>query len=155
MKEGETLMKTKAILLVEDNPDDEELIIRILRKNHISNEIIIVRDGAEALDFIFAIGKFENRDKNNNPVLIMLDINLPKIDGLEVLKRIKTNEQTKIIPVAMLTSSDEERDLIDSYKYGANSYIRKPVDFTEFQSAVQQLALYWVLLNQTPQTSGN
>jgi two-component system response regulator len=147
-------MDERIILLVEDNPDDEELTIRTLRKNHIKNDIVVVQDGVEALEYLFGMGKYSNRDITKMPVLIMLDIKLPKLNGLEVLKKIKNDNRTRLIPVVILTSSDEERDLIESYKFGANSYVRKPVDFVEFQKSVQQLALYWVLLNEAPHNSG-
>lgn len=143
-------MEEKIILLVEDNPDDEELTVRTLKKNNIMNKIIVAHDGVEALDYLFGKGKYAKRDITNLPVIVMLDIKLPKINGLELLKRIRTDKRTKLIPVVILTSSDEERDLVESYKLGANSYVRKPVDFNQFQSAVKQLALYWILLNKVP-----
>ena len=143
-------MEEKIILLVEDNADDEELTIRTLQKNHLKNKIVVVRDGVEALDYLFGTGEYKNRDLSVSPVLIMLDIKLPKLNGLEVLKKIKADPRTKFIPVVILTSSDEEKDLVESYQLGANSYVRKPVDFAEFQNSVRQLALYWVLLNETP-----
>ncbi|MEJ2052939.1 MAG: response regulator [Calditrichaceae bacterium] len=143
-------MQEKIILLIEDNADDEELTIRTLKKNHIKNEIIVLRNGVEALDFLFGIGKYQDRDISEKPVLVMLDIKLPKLNGLQVLRKIKADSRTNLIPVVILTSSDEEKDLIESYKFGANSYVRKPVDFMEFQKSVQQLALYWVLLNEAP-----
>jgi len=141
-------MKEKVILLVEDNPDDEELTIRTLQKNNIRNEVVVAHDGVEALDYLFGTGKYAKRDMNILPVIIMLDIKLPKIGGLEVLRRIRGDERTKLLPVVILTSSDEERDLVESYQLGANSYVRKPVDFDQFQKAVQRLALYWLLLNK-------
>jgi len=144
-------MQEKIILLVEDNADDEELTIRTLQKNHLKNKIIVVRDGVEALDYLFGTGKYQDRDLSVVPVLIMLDIKLPKLSGLEVLRKIKADSRTNLIPVVILTSSDEERDLVESYKLGANSYVRKPVDFAEFQKSVRQLALYWVLLNEAPE----
>ena len=143
-------MDNKVILLVEDNQDDEELTIRTLKKNNILNDIIVAHDGIEALDYLFGTGKYKDRDMSIMPVIIMLDIKLPKINGLEVLKRIRSDERTKLLPVVILTSSDEERDLIESYMLGANSYVRKPVNFTQFQKAVQQLTLYWLLLNNAP-----
>lgn len=143
----------KTILLVEDNPNDEMLTIRALKKNNILNEVIVVRDGVQALDYLFAEGEHQGRDLNNRPEVILLDLKLPKIDGLEVLKRIKSNEQTKLIPVVVLTTSNEDQDLISSYQYGANSYIRKPVDFDQFIRAVGQLGLYWLVLNETPPAS--
>lgn len=147
-------MDEKIILLVEDNADDEELTIRTLQKNHLKNKIVVVRDGVEALDYLFGTGEYTDRDLTVSPVLIMLDIKLPKLNGLEVLKRIKSEPQTKFIPVVILTSSDEEKDLVESYELGANSYVRKPVDFVEFQNSVRQLALYWVLLNESPTYTG-
>jgi len=143
-------LEEKIVLLVEDNADDEELTIRTLQKNHLRNKIIVVRDGVEALDYLFGTGDYKDRDLSVSPVLIMLDIKLPKLNGLEVLKKIKTDSRTRFIPVVILTSSDEEKDLIESYQLGANSYVRKPVDFAEFQNSVRQLALYWVLLNESP-----
>ena len=128
----------KAILLVEDNPDDEVLTRRALKKNNIGNEVIVARDGAEALDYLFATGTYEGRDPSIMPQVVLLDLKLPKVDGLEVLRRIRANERTK-------------RDLVDGYGYGANSYIRKPVDFAQFVEAVRQLGLYWLVLNETPQ----
>lgn len=144
-------MEEKVILLVEDNPDDEELTVRTLRKNNILNIVIVAHDGAEALEYLFGEGKYKKRDTSVMPVIVMLDIKLPKVSGLEVLKRIREDRRTKLLPVVILTSSDEERDLVESYQLGANSYVRKPVDFDQFQKAVQQLALYWLLLNKVPQ----
>lgn len=138
------------ILLVEDNPDDEALTLRALKKQNVVNEIIVARDGAEAIDYLFAEGKYEGRVPNGNPTLMLLDLKLPKIDGLEVLRRVRSSDRTRMIPVIILTSSDEEKDIIDSYSLGANSYVRKPVDFYQFGEAVQQLHLYWVLLNEPP-----
>jgi two-component system response regulator len=143
-------MEEKTILLVEDNLDDEELTIRTLRKNNILNDVVVAHDGIEALDYLFGRGKFKKRDVSVMPVIVMLDIKLPKVSGLEVLKRIREDKKTKLLPVVILTSSDEERDLFESYQLGANSYVRKPVDFDQFQKAVQQLALYWLLLNKVP-----
>ncbi len=138
------------ILLVEDNPNDVELTLRALKKNNLTNKVHVVKDGAEALEYIFATGAYADRDINHNPKVILLDLKLPKVDGLEVLRQIKSNEKTKIIPVVVLTSSKEERDLVESYKLGANSYIAKPVDFESFVKAVSELGLYWLLLNQPP-----
>ena len=138
------------ILLVEDNPNDEELTLRALKKHNITNRVHIVKDGAEALEYIFATGAYADRDINHHPKVILLDLKLPKVDGLEVLRQIKSNERTKVIPVVVLTSSKEERDLVESYKLGANSYITKPVDFESFVKAVSELGLYWLLLNQPP-----
>ena len=142
-------MSDKVILLVEDNPDDEELTIRALKKNNIHNDMVIARDGAEALDYLFGTGAYAGRDVGKLPSVTLLDLKLPKIDGLEVLKRIRTNERTKLLPVVILTSSKEEQDLITGYSLGANSYIRKPVDFSQFIDAVRQLGLYWLLLNES------
>ena len=143
-------MEDGIILLVEDNPDDEALTIRALKKNNIRNEVVIARDGAEALDYLLATGKFADRVPEQLPLLVLLDLKLPKIGGLEVLERLRADSRTKLLPVVVLTSSIEDRDLISSYSLGANSYVRKPVDFTEFTEAVRQLGLYWLLLNQSP-----
>ena len=140
----------KVILLVEDNPDDEALTIRALKKNKIENEVVVVHDGAEALDYLFCRGSYADRNKNTMPQLVLLDLKLPKIDGIEVLKQLRANEKTKMLPIVILTSSKEEQDLIDGYSNGANSYIRKPVDFNQFTEAVRQLELYWLLLNESP-----
>lgn len=143
-------MERKTILLVEDNPDDEALTMRSLRKSNIVNDVVVARDGAEALDFLFCKGDYAGRDRNRMPELILLDLKLPKIDGLEVLKQIRSNPKTSLLPVVILTSSDEDRDLVDSYKLGANSYVRKPVDFGQFAEAVRQLELYWLVINHPP-----
>ena len=140
----------KTILLIEDNPDDEKLTIRAMKKNNIVNEIVVVRDGAEALEYLFGTGKYEGRNIYEAPQVILLDLNLPKIGGLEVLKRIRNHEATRLFPVVVLTSSKDEPDLIESYKLGANSYIRKPVDFNQFSDAIRQLGLYWLVLNEVP-----
>ncbi len=140
----------KTILLVEDNPDDVELTLLGLKKNNVVNDIVVAEDGAEALDYLFCTGKYAERDASVMPVLILLDLKLPKIDGHEVLKRLRHDDRTKIIPVVVLTTSDEESDLVDCYNGGANSYIRKPVDFIRFSEAIQQLKVYWLLLNETP-----
>jgi len=145
-----TIANQVEILLVEDNPDDVELTLRALKKNNLANKVQVVKDGAEALEYVFARGAYATRDINHHPKVILLDLKLPKVDGLEVLRRIKSDERTKIIPVVVLTSSKEERDLVDSYKLGANSYITKPVDFESFVKSVAELGLYWVLLNQPP-----
>lgn len=142
---------TVEILLVEDNPDDEELTLHALKKNNLANQVHVVRDGAEALAFLFATGEYEGRDVNDMPRLILLDLKLPKVDGLEVLRQIKNHPLTKLIPVVFLTSSLEERDVVESYQLGVNSYITKPVDFVQFSEAVQQIGFYWLLLNQPPQ----
>lgn len=139
---------TKIILLVEDNPDDVELTVIAFKKNHIANEIVVARDGAEALDYLFGTGIHAGRDLNIMPTLILLDLKLPKMDGLEVLKRLRENAQTKRIPVVVLTSSKEQQDIVESYNLGANSYVRKPVDFTDFINAAKQLGLYWLVLNE-------
>jgi CheY-like chemotaxis protein len=138
------------ILLVEDNPNDEELTLRALKKHNLTNKVHVVRDGAEALEFIFATGAYKDRKVENGPKVILLDLKLPKVDGLGVLRRIKSDERTKMTPVVVLTSSKEDRDIVESYKLGVNSYIVKPVDFDKFIQAVSQLGLYWLLLNQPP-----
>lgn len=143
-------MYEETILLVEDNPDDEALTIRALKKNNILNKIVVARDGVQALDFLFGTGEYEGRDTAIQPQLILLDLKLPKIDGLQVLKKIREDKRTKLQPVVVLTTSNEERDLIDSYDFGANSYVRKPVDFEQFMEAVRQLGMYWLVLNQPP-----
>lgn len=143
-------MNSKPILLVEDNPDDEALALRAFRKSNISNDIVVTRDGAEALDFLFAQGAYADRDSRDLPAVVLLDLKLPKIDGLEVLRRIRDNQQTRTLPVVILTSSRQEEDLVNGYNLGANSYVRKPVDFNEFVSAVGQLGMYWLLLNELP-----
>lgn len=140
----------KVILLVEDNPDDEELTLRALRKNHISNEVVVARDGVEALDYLFGTGTYAGRDQNHWPEVVLLDLKLPKIDGLEVLRRIRADEGTKLLPVVMLTSSVEEHDLAQCYATGVNSYVRKPVNFVEFMEVVKQLGLYWLVVNNPP-----
>jgi two-component system response regulator len=144
------MSKNKVILMVEDNPDDEKLTLLALRKNNIANEIVIVRNGADALDYLFAAGRYAGRDRSQIPAVMLLDIHLPKIDGLEVLRRVREDEQLRRLPVVMLTSSKEEKDVVDSYNLGANSYVRKPVDFDEFSDAVRQLGLYWLILNENP-----
>lgn len=138
------------ILLVEDNPSDAELIIRALRKVNLANHLIHVKDGEEALDFIFATGMFAGREKQHVPKVILLDIKMPKVDGIEVLRQIKANSDTKRIPVVIMTSSKEEQDIIRSYELGVNSFVVKPVEFNSFAKAVSELGLYWVLINQPP-----
>lgn len=141
-------MEEKIILLVEDNPDDIALTLRAFDKNRIKNRVVVAEDGAEALDYINKRGKFENLNPGECPALVLLDLKLPKVDGFEVLKAIRENESTKFLPVVILTSSKEEQDIIKGYKNGANSYIRKPVDFEKFFDAVQTLGLYWLILNE-------
>jgi len=143
-------MEDKMMLIVEDNPDDEALTLRALKKNNIGNRLVVVRDGAEALDFLFCTGTYSDRDAHDLPQTILLDLKLPKIDGLEVLKHIRANERTSLLPVVILTSSKEEQDIMQSYKNGANSYVRKPVNFNEFLEAARQLGLYWLVLNEAP-----
>lgn len=143
-------MNEKMILLVEDNPDDEALTIRALKKNNIRNKVVVAHDGSEALDFLFCKGAFAGRDPKEEPQVILLDLKLPKVDGLEVLRQIRADSRTSLLPVVILTSSKEEQDLVKSYKNGANSYIRKPVDFNQFVEAVHQLGLYWLVLNEVP-----
>jgi len=138
----------KTILLVEDNSNDEYLTLRALKKYNVANDVVVVRDGVEALDYLFCTGTHANRDIRELPVVVLLDLKLPKVDGLEVLRRVRGDERTRLLPVVILTSSNEERDVINGYKLGTNSYIQKPVDFTAFMDAVGQLGLYWLMLNQ-------
>jgi two-component system response regulator len=143
-------MKGKIILLVEDNPDDELLALRALRKNGVANEVVVARDGVEALDYLFATGEYAGRDIEDAPQLVLLDLKLPKVDGLEVLRRLRSDERTRLLPVVILTSSKERQDMLDGYGLGANSYVRKPVNFERFVEAVEQLKLYWLVLNESP-----
>jgi len=143
-------MDRKTILLVEDNPDDEALTLRALKKNNILNEVVVARDGVQALEYLFAEGSYQGRDPRVMPQVILLDLKLPKVDGLEVLRRLRADERTRLLPVIMLTTSTEQHDLSDSYRLGANSYVRKPVDFIQFAEAVGQLGLYWLVLNEAP-----
>ncbi|EKQ52624.1 MAG: response regulator (CheY-like receiver and winged-helix DNA-binding domain containing protein) [Methanobacterium sp. Maddingley MBC34] len=138
------------ILLVEDNPTDAELTMRALKRKNLANRLVWVKDGAEALDFIYAQGQFQDRDPADLPHLILLDLRMPKVDGLEVLKKIKANERTRKIPVVVLTSSQQDKDVVESYKLGVNSYVSKPVEFDEFIDAVSTLGLYWMLINKPP-----
>ena len=147
-------MKNRPILLVEDNPDDQKLTVRALKKNNITNDIVIVADGAEALDYLFGTGQFAGRDVRERPTLVLLDLKLPKVDGLSVLAQIRADERTRLVPVVVLTSSAEERDLVNSYSLGVNSYVRKPVDFLEFVDAARQIGVYWLMLNQQPPLQG-
>jgi len=143
-------MKNKVILLVEDNPDDVMLTLRALKKSKIMNEVVIAEDGVEALDFLFGTGKYAGRNTSVLPQLVLLDLKMSRMDGLEALQRIRADERTKLLPVVILTTSSEDRDRVESYKLGANSYVRKPVDFNQFADAVRQLGLYWLVLNEAP-----
>ena len=147
-------MENKVILLVEDNPDDEALTLRALKKNKILNKVVIARDGAEALDYLFCRGQYAGRDVRDLPELVLLDLKLPKVDGLEVLRQLRGAPETRCLPVVILTSSNEQRDILAGYDLGANSYIRKPVDFTQFTEAVRQLGIYWLVLNVSPHPAG-
>jgi len=144
-------VEERVILLVEDNPDDEALTLRALNKNNIKNKIVVARDGVEALDYLFGTGMYAGRDTSVEPELILLDLKLPKVDGFEVLKKLRADERTKLLPVVILTSSKEQQDVVNGYGLGANSYVRKPVDFQDFVDAVL-LGLYWLILNETPPT---
>jgi two-component system response regulator len=143
-------MKTKVILLVEDNPDDVALTLRALKKSKIMNEVVVAQDGVEALEYLFGTGKYAGRDTKVLPQVVLLDLKMPRMDGLEVLQRVRSDERTKLMPVVVLTTSSEDKDRVESYKLGANSYIRKPVDFEQFVGAVQNLGLYWLVLNEAP-----
>jgi two-component system response regulator len=143
-------MTSRVILLVEDNPDDELLALRALKKSNVPNEVVVAHDGVEALDYLFASGPYEGRDASAMPQLVLLDLKLPRVDGLEVLKRLRSDERTRLLPVVILTSSRERRDVLEGYGLGANSYVRKPVDFEQFVRAIEQLKLYWLVLNETP-----
>jgi two-component system response regulator len=143
-------MENKAILLVEDSADDEALTLRALKKNNIKNEVVVARDGAEALEFLFGTGKYAGRNTDVIPQVVLLDLKLPKVEGLEVLRQVRADKRTKLLPVVILTSSNEEQDRIQGYGLGANSYVRKPVDFSQFLEAARQLGLYWLVLNEAP-----
>jgi len=143
-------MSDKIILLVEDNADDEKLTLRAMKKNNIGNEVVVARDGVEAVDYLLGTGPYEGKKLNELPQVVLLDLKLPRMDGLEVLRRLRANERTKLLPVVILTSSNEEQDRITGYALGANSYVRKPVDFKQFMEAARQLGLYWLVLNEPP-----
>lgn len=143
-------MGNRTILLVEDNPDDIELTVRALRRNNILNDIVVAHDGVEALDYLFGTGAYHGREATPPPAVVLLDLKLPKVDGLEVLRRMRGDEHTRLQPVVILTSSKEEKDIVNGYRLGANSYVRKPVDFKEFVDAVTKLGLYWLVLNEPP-----
>ncbi|HWO35481.1 MAG TPA: response regulator [Candidatus Acidoferrum sp.] len=143
-------MRDKIILLVEDNADDEKLTLRAMKKHNIGNEVVVVRDGVEALDYLFRTGPYEGKNLSAVPQVVLLDLKLPKLDGLEVLRRLRADERTKLLPVVILTSSNEEQDRVTGYALGANSYVRKPVDFKQFMEAARQLGLYWLILNEPP-----
>ncbi len=146
------MVREEAILLIEDDPDDRELTRRALKKNNLCNELVVAHDGEQALDYLFGTGAYEGRDTRVTPQVILLDLGLPKMSGFEVLERIRSNERTSRLPVVILTSSAEEQACVESYSRGANSCVRKPVDFLEFHAAVQQLGMYWMILNETPQS---
>ena len=148
-------MSERSILLVEDNPNDEALTLRALKKSNILNPVIVARDGAEALDYLFGRGDYQGRKSEANPEVVLLDLKLPKVDGLEVLRQLRADERTRLLPVVVLTSSVEEQDVLRGYALGANSYVRKPVDFNQFVEAVKQLGLYWLVLNQRPPESAS
>lgn len=144
------MTQKSVLMLVEDNPDDEELTVLAFERNNISSEVVVAHDGVEALDYLFGTGIYSDRDMSVMPALILLDLQLPKINGLEVLRRLRADNRTKLIPVVILTTSNEEQDLINSYSLGCNSYIRKPVDYDQFLTAVHQLGMYWLILNEAP-----
>lgn len=143
-------MKINNLLLVEDNPQDEMLVLRVLRKNNLANGVAVVRDGQQAVDYLFHEGEFANRDGPDLPAVILLDIGLPRLSGLEVLKRLRADARTRLLPVVILTSSDEEQDRLQSYENGANSFVRKPLDFGEFSETVARLGIYWLAINEPP-----
>ncbi len=148
------MVRDETILLVEDNPDDELLTRRTLKKSNVCNDVVVARDGAEALDYLFATGRHEGRDPSVMPQVVLLDLGLPKVDGLEVLRRIRADERTELVPVVILTSSPDQEDVLSSYELGANSFVRKPVEMGRFCEAVVELGLYWFVLNETPSSSG-
>jgi len=148
------MAELKRILLVEDNPNDVELTLKALKENNLANEVVVARDGVEALDYLYRRGQFADRSQGN-PAAILLDLNLPRIDGLEVLKKIRSDDQLKLVPVVVLTSSREERDLMEAYKLGANAYVVKPVNFQEFMDAIKSLGLFWAIINEPPPGSIN
>jgi two-component system response regulator len=144
------MIRDETILLVEDNPDDVELTMRAFRKNNIANDVVVARDGVEALDYLFGRGAYKDRDTSETPRLILLDLKMPRMDGFHVLEHLRADERTRLTPVVILTSSKEDQDLLNSYQHGANSYVRKPVDFNKFLEAVRQIGLYWLLINESP-----
>ena len=145
-----SVSQRNALLLVEDNPDDEELTLLAFEQSQIRNEVVVARDGVEALDYLFGTGSYASRDTSAMPALILLDLELPRINGLEVLQRLRADNRTRLLPVVILTTSNEQQDLITSYSYGCNSYIRKPIDYNQFVAVVQQLGMYWLILNEAP-----
>jgi two-component system response regulator len=154
MAEANRMHDKQVILLVEDNPDDEALSLRALKKNNITTKVIVAHDGVEAIDYVFGTGLYEGRDPHDLPLIILLDLKLPRLDGFEVLTRLRTDERTKLLPIIILTSSKEQQDIVHGYRLGANSYVRKPVDFEQFVDAVRQLGLYWLVLNERPPLGG-
>ena len=147
-------MADQIILLVEDNPDDVELTLRALKKFNVTNKVVVVTDGAEALDYLFCTGAYADRDQSTKLAVVLLDLKLPKVDGLDVLRRLRADDRTKLLPVVILTTSKDENDIFNGYKLGCNSYVRKPVDFVQFSEAVRQLGVYWLLLNESPPGPG-